>query len=110
MRCTFIAMIGLAFSTVLVAQTTQPAKPAPPQPTIALGQGGKIVYKTDSKGNRVPDFSHAGYLGGDATIPDVPVRVVVTPVAGDNTARIQAAIDYVASLPSDQRGAVLLDK
>jgi hypothetical protein len=38
----------------------------------------------------------------------MPVRVVVSPQAGDNTRWIQTAIDYVASLPADQRGAVLL--
>ena len=32
--------------------------------------------RADARGNRVPDFSHAGY-GGGAAIPDVPVRVVV---------------------------------
>ena len=54
----------------------------------------------DEHGNRVPDFSTCGYAGGDRPIPDAPVRVVVAPVAGDETARIQKAIDYVASLPA----------
>ena len=64
-------------------------------------------------GNRVPDFSTCGYAGGDRQIPDAPVRVVVSPVAGDETARIQKAIDYVGNLPADTngiRGAVLLLK
>src|SRR6185503_18068199 len=42
-----------------------------------------------------------------------PVRIVVAPLPGDSTARIQRAIDYVASLPADSnglRGAVLLLK
>src|SRR5262249_15122756 len=44
-------------------------------------------------------------------LPDAPVRVVVGPISGDNTARIQAAVDYVSQLPADEhglRGAVLL--
>jgi hypothetical protein len=44
-------------------------------------------------------------------IPDVPVRVVVPPSKGDSTARIQAALDYVAGRKPDAdgfRGAVLL--
>src|SRR5512134_3803695 len=52
-------------------------------------------------------------MGGDETIPNVPVRAVVSPRQGDATARIQAAIDHIASLPADQhgiRGAVLLAK
>jgi hypothetical protein len=74
------------------------------------GADGKLVYDADDAGNRIPDFSRAGY-GGGAAIPDVPVRVVVSPGKGDNTARIQAAIDYVSGLKPDAdgfRGAVLL--
>ena len=72
-----------------------------------------MVYDADAHGNRVPDFSTCGYAGGDRPIPDAPVRVVVSPVTGDETARIQKAIDYVAGLPADTnglRGAVLLLK
>jgi hypothetical protein len=68
------------------------------------------VYVPDARGDRIPDFSHAGY-GAGASIPDVPVRVVVPVAAGDSTARIQAAIDFVGSLKPDAngfRGAVLL--
>ncbi|HKI69851.1 MAG TPA: pectate lyase, partial [Verrucomicrobiae bacterium] len=57
--------------------------------------------------------SHCGYAGGDQPIPDAPVKVLVSPVKGDEPARIQKAIDYVASLPPDAngvRGAVLLLK
>lgn len=72
--------------------------------------GDHFVYHEDSKGNRIPDFSFAGYRNGEA-IPDVPVRIVVTPEDGDDTYNIQAAIDYVSSLPPDKngfRGVVLL--
>src|SRR5580658_2810909 len=74
-------------------------------------EDGALSYSEDAHGNRVPDFSYAGYMQGRIPIPDVPVRVIVSPVAGDNTARIQAAIDYVASLKPEAdgiRGAVLL--
>jgi hypothetical protein len=74
------------------------------------GAGGRLVYDADARGDRVPDFSHAGY-GGGAALPDVIVKVVVPPDPGDSTPRIQAALDHVASLPPDAdgfRGAVLL--
>lgn len=83
------------------------------QPWVAGDQGGALAYRTDDRGNRIPDFSAAGYLGGGVPIPRVPARVAVTPVAGDNGPRIQAALDYVATLPPDSqgiRGAVLLRK
>jgi hypothetical protein len=82
-----------------------------PPPIISTGADGRLVYDTDKEGNRVPDFSTCGYAGGDRQIPDAPVRAVVSPVSGDETARIQKTIDYVAALPTDTngvRGAVLL--
>lgn len=87
------------------------AAPAKLSPLISLGKDGRLIYQPDARGNRVPDFSNCGYAGGDQPIPNVLVQVVVAPVDGDETARIQKAIDYVASLPVDAegiRGAVLL--
>jgi len=59
----------------------------------------------------LPDFSHVGFLGGNDTIPSIPVRAVVYPIDGDATSLIQKAIDSVSTLavlPSGFRGAVLL--
>jgi len=78
---------------------------------LSQANDGSLVYGTDAEGNRIPDFSHCGYKGGNSPIPDVPIRAVLSPVEGDNTQRIQAAIDYVGKLPLDSegfRGAVLL--
>jgi hypothetical protein len=83
----------------------------PKDPIIRIGSDGKLLYSSDSHGNRISDFSHCGYAGGDRPIPDAPIRVVVPPIQGDGTTRIQRAIDYVAHLPLDTsglRGAVLL--
>jgi len=80
-------------------------------PIISIGSDGKLIYSRDPQGNRVPDFSHCGFAGGDRPIPDAPIRIVVPPAQGDSTARIQRAIDYVSRLPLDTsglRGAVLL--
>lgn len=78
---------------------------------VDVGADGRLVYDLDPKGNRILDFSHCGYAGGGVAIPAAPVRVVVPPGTGDQTARIQAAIDFVAQAPADAsgiRGAVLL--
>lgn len=82
-------------------------------PPVSLGKDGHLMYHPDSRGNRIPDFSYAGYMAGNDTIPDVPVKVVVPLLAGDATLRIQAALNYVSRLPKDAkgiRGAVLLEK
>lgn len=72
---------------------------------------GKITYAPDSDGFIIPDFSHAGYRGGGVDIPEVCVVKTISPVAGDNTAHIQAAIDEVGKTEPDVngiRGAILL--
>ncbi|KAK9767668.1 hypothetical protein K7432_002352 [Basidiobolus ranarum] len=73
----------------------------------------KLVYRGDAEGNKIPDFSHAGYKGGGVPFPSVPVVKVLYPHpnAVDDTQRIQAAINAVGSLPLGNdgiRGAVLL--
>ncbi len=107
--------LRLGISLVLGCWCLEFASAAPQKqsPIISGGAGGHLVYDADEQGNRVPDFSTCGYAGGDRPIPETPVRVVVSSVSGDETARSQQAIDYVGSLPADTngiRGAVLLLK
>lgn len=88
------------------------AQDLPPTTTLVYpGTDGKLVYIADSLGNKIPDFSHAGYKEGGVPIPYVPIKETVWPVLGDNSANIQAAIDRVSALQPDVsgfRGAVLL--
>jgi hypothetical protein len=81
------------------------------------GPDGNLIYQPDARGNRIPDFSTVGYQTGIVPLPDtpggvsVPVQVSLDPSSGDQTARIQVAIDQVSQLPLDGngfRGAVLL--
>ncbi len=72
---------------------------------------GHLAYATLPGGERILDFSSAGYMGGGVAIPTVAVKRTVVPSGGsDDTAAIQAAIDAVAGLPATGgvRGAVLL--
>jgi len=78
---------------------------------VRMQPNGTITYQTDSNGNRVPDFSIAGYMNSSVPIPNAPVMRTVYPVAGDDQPTIQAAIDEVSMLSPDVqgiRGAVLL--
>ncbi|TMI66400.1 MAG: hypothetical protein E6H07_11040 [Bacteroidetes bacterium] len=88
------------------------AQDIPPTTSLVYpGIDGKLVYVADSLGNRIPDFSNAGYKGGGVSIPYVPVKATVWPVAGDNSDKIQKAIDSVSALSFDAygfRGAILL--
>src|SRR4051812_24173903 len=76
-------------------------------PTVSRvypGSDGKLFYVPDDQGNTLHDCSHAGYGGGGIAIPTVPVKENIWPVAGDNAANIQAAIDKVSAMPLDRNG------
>ncbi|HEY1377214.1 MAG TPA: hypothetical protein VGF55_10495, partial [Gemmataceae bacterium] len=101
----------LSRSLVIVLAACGLARAAEPR-YVAPGPEGRLAYEPDARGNRIPDFSHCGYMGGGVAIPDVPVRVRVPAAPGDAGRRIQTAIDYVSRLPADAsgvRGAVLVE-
>jgi hypothetical protein len=75
-------------------------------------ENGKLSYATDAQQNRIPDYSYAGYRYGQQPLPVALEAVRVSAADGDDTARIQEALDAVAALePNAQglRGAVVLD-
>ncbi len=74
------------------------------------GARQKLTYKTLEKGDRIPDFSYAGYMGGGVSIPSPAVKITLSAAEGDNTAAIQRAVDELAQLkPVDGfRGVLLL--
>ena len=74
-------------------------------------KNGKLVYKTTERGDRIMDFSHAGYMGGGVILPSVAVKKTVQPSGKeDDTKLVQDAINEVSSLPlvNGSRGAVML--
>ncbi|MGH3736758.1 MAG: discoidin domain-containing protein [Micromonosporaceae bacterium] len=74
---------------------------------IYPGSDGRLVYPTYSNGDRIPDFSYAGYGGGGVAIPTLtdPARVyTVSEINGDDTAKLQAAIDTVSAWPLQADG------
>ena len=82
-----------------------------PMVTVRADKDGRLAYTADATGNRVIDFSSAGYAGGNEAIPFVPAKITVEPDGKHDRERIQTALDLVAALPRDAngfRGAVLL--
>jgi hypothetical protein len=101
----FVALTVACLGTGSVGQAKQV------DPFVKVEKGGQLTYRAGERGDRVPDFSHAGFGGGGVPLPDGTIRLVLMPIAGDNGAQIQAAIDAVASMPADAaglRGVVLL--
>ncbi|MCX8037626.1 MAG: hypothetical protein N3D11_11395, partial [Candidatus Sumerlaeia bacterium] len=80
---------------------------------VYFGPDGRLLYKKTPAGDRIMDFSHAGYMGGGVALPSVPAKQTVRPSGNgrDDTAAIQAAIDAVSAMPRVDgfRGAVLLE-
>ncbi len=107
---------GLLLSCWLGTAAFAASPAARPAISVRQGDGGALVYAADEAGNRVIDFSAAGYGGGGVALPQVPVKIVVEAVGrvdgeGNDGARIQAALDLVAAMPAATdgfRGAVLL--
>ena len=105
---TLVAMLLLAPLTAQCAD--KPSTLLLDHQWVAAGSNGKLEYKTTPKGDRIMDFSYAGYMGGGVAIPALTVKKEMAPSGGDDTAAIQAAIGEVAALPlvNGFRGAVLL--
>jgi len=104
-----ITLLIVLFSSVCAAQM-------PNRTNMGLGEwvfygsNGKLQYKTTEKGDKIMDFSHAGYRGGGVAIPDVAAKITVKPSGNDDTQTIQEAIHKVSEMPlqGNFRGAVLL--
>src|SRR5262245_29449167 len=73
------------------------SKGRPKSQWVFYGSNGKLSYKKLPSGDRIMDYSQAGYMGGGVAIPNVAVQVTVSPSGGDDTAAIQSAIDAVSS-------------
>ena len=97
----------LVFLSIVLLQGTSYAQTSS---LVSVGSNGRLVYTADVKGNVVPDFSAVGYMNSEVPIPTVGIVLTVNPVAGDNLANIQNAINQVAAMPLDAngfRGAIL---
>ena len=95
------------FLTVLSSESAELVRSA----WVYPGPDDKLTYKTTPAGNRIMDFSHAGYMGGGVALPDVPVKRTLQPSGtNDETVVIQRALDEVTALKLENgfRGAVLL--
>ncbi len=105
--CFLIAFSVLNFAIFQInGQTNAPKK----SKWVSLNARGKLIYKSLPSGDKIMDFSYAGYMGGGVSIPEIAIKKTVSPVEGDNSNAIQAAIEEVSQLPiaNGFRGTVLL--
>ena len=85
--------ISLLLLSAALLSAGEPPRRSAPAPSIRLGEQGTLAHTADEQGNRIVDFSHAGYGGGGVAIPHVPVKIVVEAGGGRDRDRIQAALD-----------------
>ena len=68
-----------------------------------------VQYNPYPNGDRVPDYSYCGYRASEVPVPDlladpsVPV-LRLSPAGGDNTQKIQDALDHAGDLPLRENG------
>src|SRR6185369_1004127 len=97
--------VFLSVATIAISRASIPTT-YPTGPGISIGfANGHVTYGLASNGYKIPDYSSAGYGGGGVTIPAPSVTTTLNPNAsGDDTARIQAAINNLGSLPMGANG------
>lgn len=98
-------LVSLLNDSFLIGQSTWQSN------LVYYGSDSILKYKSDAEGNRIPDFSYAGYKGGGVDIPFITVVKTISPIVGDNTVQIQNAINQISALALDAngfRGALLL--
>jgi len=113
----FACFAALALLPLAGCGSSSPAPSTPSGPAsqwVYYNSSGNLTYKTlDAQGDKIMDFSTAGYEQGAAVIPTAPVEATVSPSGGDDTANIQAAINTVSAMAlngtTGLRGAVLLE-
>lgn len=95
-----IACVSVTCATLLPAQSKW----------VSVGNDGHLHYAATSTGDRIPDFSYAGYDGGGTALPHVTTVLKVSPSGQDDTAAIQQALDKASAFSQSNgfRGAVEL--
>jgi hypothetical protein len=96
--------IILAVALCLISGAASKSSYAEQVPPPVRMESGKLVYKQGTTGREILDFSTAGYRAGADPLPHVAVKVVVSPAEGDDTDRIQQALDAVAVEPLNEYG------
>ena len=85
------------------------AIPVTAQSTSAhLGPDGHLAYTPTSRGDRITDFSCAGYMGGGVALPNAATAETLTPTGQDDTAALQSALDRTAARAAAEHKAFAL--
>lgn len=111
-KCFAVSLCVMLASAAVCLFGAVPSFASEPVSWVEFSPTGHLTYGKDSLGNRVPDFSTAGYQKGAVAPPHVATIIHIgAPTGGDDTVPIQAALDEAARRPLNTdgfRGAVEL--
>lgn len=99
-----VSLVVAAASILGLVSLASPAGAVVQSSRVFPGEDGRLIYVSDEEGNRIPDFSNAGYRGGGVNLPEVKVVAQVGPIQGDNTVHLQAAINAAEQWSVDENG------
>jgi len=68
MKRTLLTLVALLLAPLAAHSADNTRPEVLDRQWVALGGTGKLEYKTTPKGDRIVDFSHAGYMGGGVAI------------------------------------------
>ena len=107
-----LAYRSVCYSAILILYTNPVFTQSWQSDRVQMDESGALSYSIDAEGNRIPDFSYAGYRNNEADIPFIQTVLTISPIAGDNTVHIQNAINTIGNLEPDAngfRGALMME-
>lgn len=95
---------ALPFAVVLALQFYVCIAPCSAQNAATAGIQQQLAFASTPNGDRIPDYSFAGFAAGSESPPMVAAMLRLSPSGGDDTQRIQDAIDQIAKMPANEKG------
>ncbi len=98
----------LVILSLFVTLTSQAVEVSPEVSPYIKDGGDKLSYgPINNAGDRILDFSYAGYKGGGVPLPtpeDMPHRITITPTGNNDNVLISQAIGQLGSMPLNDKG------
>src|SRR6185437_10603269 len=96
-------IVTVAFAAIAASASIPTTYPTGSGITIGYS-GGHVTYGYNSVGDKIPDYSSAGYGGGGFTIPTPSVTTTLSPSGGDDTTTLQNAINSIEAMSVGANG------
>ena len=102
-----LGRLGLFAASFILTASAASEPPTAHSQWVYPDRSGKLVYQPLKTGDRISDFSYAGYGGGGVALPTFPVKKTVAPSGEDDTARFSPPSTKSRNFLSSKACAVL---